>query len=156
VEREIADRRGKLRSRLPAAALIGLGLAALYHASSLPFGTVRQPDSGFYPTLVCVALIVFGGLALADPAQPSGRGEASASGGHARVWLVAAALAAYAWAITPVGFLLCTAALIVLLLRGIGGVSWLTSLAAAAIGSTACYGLFTQLGMPLPAGLLGF
>lgn len=155
MEREVADRRGRLRSRLPAAVLIGLGLAALYHASSLPFGTVRQPDSGFYPTLVCVALIAFGGLALLDPARPS-PDEASASGGHARVWLVVAALAAYAWAITPVGFLPCTAALLVLLLRGIGGVSWPITLTAAAVGSAACYALFTQLGMPLPAGVLGF
>lgn len=156
MEREIADRRGKLRTRLPAAALIGLGLAALYEASSLPFGTVRHPDSGFYPTLVCIALIVFGGLALADPARPSPHAEAPASGGHARLWAVAAALSVYAWVLTPVGFLLCTAALLVLLLRGIGGVSWPMSLTAAAIGSAACYGLFTQLGMPLPAGVLGF
>ena len=156
MEREIADRRGRLRSRLPAALLIGLGLAALYVASNLPFGTVREPDSGFYPTLVCVALIAFGGLALADPTRPSSQGEASASGGHGRIWLVVAALAAYAWAIAPVGFLLCTAALLVLLLRGIGGVPWLISLGSAAIGSAACYALFTQLGMPLPAGVLGF
>lgn len=154
--REIADRRGKLRSRLPAAVLIGLGLAALYEASSLPFGTVREPDSGFYPTLVCVALIVFGALALAGPVRPSPEGKAPVPGGHARVWVIAAALAAYAWGIAPIGFLLCTAALLTVLLRGIGRVPWPASLAAAAIGSAACYGLFTQLGMPLPAGVLGF
>lgn len=151
--REIA---AKLRGRFPAAVLIGLGLAALYEALSLPFGSVRQPDSGFYPTLVCVALIVFGGVALVDPGRASPHGEAPASGGHARVWLVAAALAAYAWAVTPLGFLPCTAALLLLLLRGIGRASWPVSVAAAVIGSTACYALFTRLGMPLPAGVLGF
>jgi hypothetical protein len=124
--------------------------------SSLPFGTVRQPGSGFYPTLVCVALIVFGGLALADPARSPLNQEADDTGGHARVWLVVAALAAYAWALTPVGFVLCTAALLVLLLRGIGRVSWIASAAAAVIGSSACYGAFIRLGLPLPAGAFGF
>ncbi|MGH8698411.1 MAG: tripartite tricarboxylate transporter TctB family protein [Burkholderiales bacterium] len=152
MEPEIADRRAKLRGRLPAAALIGVGLAALYAASDLSFGTVRQPGSGFFPTLVCVALIVFGGLALADPARAL---PAPGSGGEARIWLVVAALAAYGWALAPVGFLPCTMALLLLLLRGIGGVSWPISLAAAAVGAIACYGLFTRLGMPLPAGVLG-
>ena len=152
----LTELRAGLGRRLPALALIGLGLAALYEALSLPFGTVRQPDSGFYPTVVCVLLIVFGGLALADPARSPLDQEADDSGVNARVWLIVAALAAYAWALTPVGFVLCTAALLVLLLRAIGGVSWTASAAAAAIGSSACYGAFTRLGLPLPAGVLGF
>ena len=153
--REITDAQGRLRARLPALALIGLGLAALYEASTLSFGTVRQPGSGFYPTLICVLLIVFGGLALANPTS-SPRGEPADGGGNVRVWLVVGAVAAYAWALVAVGFLLCTAALLLLLLRGVGRVRWPTSLAAAALGSTACYVLFTRLGTPLPAGVLGF
>lgn len=144
-----------LRGRLPAAVLVGIGLAALYEGSGLSFGSVRQPGSGFYPTLVCVALIVFAGIALANPPR-TGRIDGGPSGGHARVWLVVGSVAVYAWALTPAGFLLCTAALLVLLLRGIGGVSWPISLPAAAIGSIACYVLFTRLGMPLPTGVLGF
>lgn len=143
------------RARLPAAVLIGIGVAALYEGSGLSFGSVRQPGSGFYPTLVCVALIVFATIAFAKP-SPSDAIKAREPHGQARVWLVVAALAVYAWVLTPVGFLLCTAALLAVLLRGIGRVSWPVSLAAAAIGSIACYVLFTQLGMPLPAGVLGF
>jgi putative tricarboxylic transport membrane protein len=145
----------QVTERLPALALLGLGLAALAGASGLSFGTLRQPGSGFYPTLVCVALIAFGALSL-GVAAPASSSSAAESGGHARVWLVVAALAAYVWALTPAGFLLCTLALLLLLLRGIGGVSWSASAAAAALGSVACYALFTRLGMPLPAGLLGF
>ena len=145
----------QLSGRLPALALIALGLAALTEASGLSFGTLRQPGSGFYPTLVSLALIAFGALSL-GVAAPAPGSRSAPPGGHARVWLVVAALAAFVWALKPVGFLLCAAALLLLLLRGIGGVSWLASTAAAALGSVACYALFTRLGMPLPAGLLGF
>jgi tripartite tricarboxylate transporter TctB family protein len=141
--------------RFPALTLVGLGLAALTEAWGLSFGTVRQPGSGFYPTLVCLALIVFGVLSLGaeGPASSSSAAEAR---GHARVWLVVGAVAAYVWALVPVGFVLCTAALLLLLLRVTGRILRLTSVAAAALGAVACYVLFTRLGMPLPAGLLGF
>lgn len=145
----------QITGRLPALALIGLGLAALIEASGLSFGTLRQPGSGFYPTLVCVTLIAFGALSL-GAAAPASSSSAAEAGGHARVWLVVVALAVYVWVLIPVGFLLCTVVLLMFLLRGIGGVSWLGSTAAAALGAVACYALFTRLGMPLPAGLLGF
>ena len=141
--------------RLPSLALIALGVAALYEASSLTLGTARQPDSGFYPTLICVLIIVFGILALADPPPPRREQAAGGARAHGRVWLVVVALVAYALALTPVGFVLCTAALLVLLLRGIGGISWVGSLVSAVVGSVACYGAFIKLGLPLPAGVLG-
>lgn len=155
MESGLSERQGAIARRLPAAALIALALAALYEASSLPFGTARQPDSGFYPILVCVALIVFGALALADAPQAARRDEPVDDVEHARVWLLVAALALYAVAVTAVGFLVCTAALLVLLLR-VGRVSWVASIAEALLASIASYALFTRLGMPLPAGLFGF
>jgi hypothetical protein len=155
LESELSERRARIARRLPAAALIALALAALYEASSLPFGTARQPDSGFYPILVCIALIVFAALALADAPQAARRDEPVDEVEHARVWLLVAALAVYAVAVTALGFLVCTAALLVLLLR-VGRVSWVASIAAALLASFASYALFTRLGMPLPAGLLGF
>lgn len=143
-----------LRARLPAAVLVGVGLAALYEGSGLSFGSIRQPGSGFYPTLVCLALIAFAAIAFAKPARSDGN-EAIEPRGHARLWLVVAAVTVYALALNSVGFLLCTAALLLVLLRGIGSVSWAISLAAAVAGSVATYVLFIQLGMPLPAGVLG-
>ena len=145
-----------LSRQLPSAALVAFGLAALYKASSLPFGTVREPGSGFYPSLICVALIVFAAVSFALPEPPSPLQDTAAPRGALRVWIVVAALAAYAWALVAVGFLLCTAALIVLLLRGYGEVSWRASVSAAVLAAVACHGLFTRLGVPLPAGILGF
>ena len=113
--------------RLPSLALVALGVAALYKASSLTLGSARQPDSGFYPTLTCVLLIAFGLLSLADTAQPRVEQDSSSARGQRRVWVVVIAMLAYAWALVPVGFLLCTTALLALLLRGIGSVSWTAS-----------------------------
>lgn len=117
---------------------------------------MQQPGSGFYPTLVSFALIVFSAAALADPPPAPRHAPAADTRGEARVWMVVAALAAYAWAMPSAGFLLCTAALLMLLLRGIGRLSWSLSTAAAVLGSVTCYALFTRLGLPLPAGVLGF
>lgn len=145
-----------LAPRLPSAALCLLGLAALYKASSLPFGTVRQPDSGFFPTLACVVLIVFAGASCASADHPPSTESASQPNGALRLWAVVVALALYAWAFVAVGFLLCTAALILLLLRGVGNVPLARSALVAVVAATVCYGLFTRLGVPLPAGILGF
>jgi putative tricarboxylic transport membrane protein len=147
-----------LAPRLPSAALLALGLAGLYEASSLTFGTVHQPGSGFFPTVVCVLIVVFSGLALAEP---HARGQAAedadgARGAHARLWLVVGSLFVYVWLLKPIGFLVATVALLLLLLRGIGGARWAVSAPAALVGSAACYWGFTRLGVPLPAGVLGF
>lgn len=145
-----------LAPRIPSTALCLLGFAALYKASSLPFGTVRQPDSGFFPVLTCIVLIVFAGISCAYPGDsPSGE-SAARPHGALRVWAVVLAVAVYAWAFVAVGFVVCTAALIVLLLRGIGNVPLLQSAVVAVVAASACYGLFTRLGVPLPAGILGF
>ena len=146
-----------LAPRLPSAALLALGLAGLYEASSLTFGTVRQPGSGFFPTVVCVLIVVFSGLALAEPhARRPAEDAAGARGAHARLWLVVGSLFAYVWLLKPIGFLIATVALLLLLLRGIGGTRWAVSAPAALVGSAACYWGFTRLGVPLPAGILCF
>jgi hypothetical protein len=146
-----------LAPRLPAAALLALGLATLIKALKLPFGSIGAPDSGFYPSVVCVALVAFAALSLAiAEAPPSGDADVMPEPHAAvRVWTVIAALALYGLALAHVGFIACTAALLVLLLR-LGRVAWPVSLALAAVSTLVCYGLFTRLGVPLPPGLLSF
>ncbi len=145
-----------LGRRILALCLVLVGLAALWQTMRhLPFGSLSKPDSGFYPTVVSVMLIAFGWLSLTDRTQPPPE-EEGAVDGQARVWLTIAALAIYAGALATVGFVVCTAGLIVFLLRGIGRVSWIASVASAAVASVVCYLAFKRLGLPLPAGLLGF
>lgn len=143
-----------LGPRLPAAAFAAFGLAALFKASALPFGSASQPGSGFFPTLIGVALVVFATVAFFAPAKP---GEAQGlARGETAVWVVIIALLAYVLALPHLGFIPSTAAIILLLLRGIGSVPWRTSLIAAIVAAVACYVLFTRLGVPLPPGVLAF
>lgn len=138
-------------TRIACALLVLLGIVALYAASRLAFGNARQPETGFFPTLVALALVIFSGLALAERPRNV---EPTEHGASARLWIVTVATAAYALLIQPVGFLVCTGALLLLLLRGIGRLRWATSVAVALGASIATYELFTRLGMPLPAGIL--
>jgi putative tricarboxylic transport membrane protein len=138
-------------TRVACALLVLLGVAAVYSASRLAFGSARAPETGFFPTLVALVLVLFSGLALAErPDNPAPLER----GGSARVWIVTGATAACAALIQPAGFLVSTAALLLLLLRGIGRLSWTASVAMALGASIATYELFTRLGMPLPAGFL--
>jgi putative tricarboxylic transport membrane protein len=145
-------RRGE---RVFGAALSGVGIAALIAARDLPFGTLNEPAAGFFPLAVAAILIVFGVLSLFDrsPGQEHAQLERV---GVIRVGILAALVAAYALLLPSIGFLPCTFVLLGAVLRGLGGVAWLASIAGAGAAAIGCYFLFTRLGMPLPAGLLGF
>lgn len=147
--------RALLLERIGGLFLAGLGLTGLYIASRLNFGNVHQPGSGFYPVLVCVLLASLGVLSLvrADQGAPA---EPISAGGDARIWIVIAALVVYIWALPKVGFVLCTVALLLLLLRGVGRVAWTGAAISAVVGSIATYVGLVRLGLPLPAGLLPF
>ena len=134
--------------------LLGLGLFAIYKASALPFGSLNSPDSGLFPVYIGVALTLFAALSLApraaSPAEPAERT------GLIRVLVLIAAIAIYAWLLPHAGFIICTLMLLAIVLRGLGRVGWLATSVSSIAGTLACYVLFTRLGMPLPAGLLGF
>jgi cell division protein FtsW (lipid II flippase) len=135
------------------AALIGIGLFSLDPRNGFSFGSLREPATGFFPVVVAVALILFAALALTSKGPAPDRAQEE-SGGVKRVLILAATIAAYAWFLPSVGFVLSTIVLLGVLLR-LGGVGWLATIVCAAGGAAGCYFLFTQLGMPLPSGLLG-
>lgn len=137
------------------AALIAAGLFALYARTDLPLGSLREPGAGFFPAVVAVALILFAALGLIG-VIPEGRRARAEPRGIARLWILTTLIAVYAWLLPSLGFILCTVVLLAVTLRGLGMVEWLPAILWAAGGSAGCYFLFTRLGMPLPAGLLGF
>jgi len=144
-----------LGERIGGLFLAGLGLAGLYIASRLNFGNVHQPGSGFYPVLVCVLLAALGVLSLVR-ADKGPAADGNYASGDKRIWVVVTALAVYTWALPKVGFVLCTVALLLLLLRSVGRVSWTGSAISAVVGSVTTYAGLVRLGLPLPAGLLPF
>ena len=66
-----------------------------------------------------------------------------------------AAIVVYGALLPAAGFVLCTIALLTVVLR-LGQVAWLPTLVSAIVASIACYVFFTRLGMPLPAGIVQF
>ncbi|CAN5541111.1 hypothetical protein BH09PSE5_BH09PSE5_32130 [soil metagenome] len=155
-----------LRRRLPTLGMMAIGFGALDLAIRLPFGNIGQPDSGFFPVVVSSLFIVFCALSLLDPLKEAptvgtddiagAAGPAEEPDGALRIWLTIGVLALYAAALNAVGFLVCTTALLVFLLRWIGDLAWGRSLAVAVLGSIGCYLAFTRLGLPLPPGVLPF
>jgi hypothetical protein len=62
----------------------------------------------------------------------------------------------YAFSIQHLGYVICTLVILVLLMRGLCGMSWTRSLVIAIPGVALSYLAFTKLGVPLPTGVLPF
>lgn len=143
-----------LRERIFGAALIAIGLFASYPRIELPFGTLREPGAGFFPVVAGIALVAFAVLALVGKERQA-ETQAVNIGAVARIGVLTGAIAAYGALLPAAGFVTCTIVLLILALR-LGRVPWAMTLVIAAAGSVGCYALFTQLGMPLPAGIFAF
>jgi len=77
----------------------------------------------------------------------------------ARSWQVAIAATAfvlYAIVLNKVGFVLATTAVMLLVTRSLGGMSWKQALLIAVPSVALSYCAFVQLGVPLPRGPLPF
>jgi putative tricarboxylic transport membrane protein len=141
--------------RIAGATLALVGLFLLYSARSLPFGRLNAPDAGFFPIILTVLLTVFG-LALV---VQSFRTDGYSLEMEPRSWLVpvcVAAIVLYALLINRAGFILCTTAILLFLAKAYGGLSWGRSLLYCVPAVLAVYVGFSELGVPLPRGILGW
>jgi putative tricarboxylic transport membrane protein len=138
-------------------ALGGLAVFAWVGARGLAFGTLTQPGPGFFPRslaaltgALAAALVVRGGLAPASPLAALWPERA----GVRRVLVMLAALFGYAAALEPLGYLLATLGLFLVLLRGVGRRSWPVTGLVAVLAAAGSYLLFARwLMVSLPAGL---
>lgn len=143
--------------RLSSAVVLALGLYLVYEALNLKFGTFRRPGPGFYPTVLALLLagtsgtVFFRSLRSRDGLLPVSFGARTVD-----IGITIGAIIAYAAVLEAGGFLLCTFALVLLLLVGIGKVAWLRATVVALVGTVGFYVIFTQLGIPLPKGILEF
>lgn len=136
------------------AALVALGLIAIYKASALPLGTLSDPDAGLFPLASAIAVTLLGSISLA--AKREAIESEIERAGVVRVVVLSVSVALYALLVPRAGFIICTALLLAVVLRAIGRAAWLPTGIGAIGGSIGCYALFTRLGAPLPAGWLGF
>jgi hypothetical protein len=125
----------------------------LRESSNLPFGTLSAPDAGFFPRSLAVALLVAGIVIFVRTfnAAPDMLDFTR------RSWGVAMAIALmllYGALLQRLGFLICTVAILFVLMRVHGGLGWKLSLLIAVPSVVATYLGFLELGVPLPAGLL--
>ena len=148
-----------IRRRDPWAAgvLLCFGLAAIVEARRLAVGGPGQPGPGFFPfwlavafTIVTVALLV-----LSFRAQPS-----IASAGEPPRWralvLTFLSLLGYALALEPLGFLLATFLLMLVLFRSVEPLAWPAAVGGSLATSLLAYALFkVWLQVQLPAGPWG-
>jgi hypothetical protein len=146
--------------------LFGLLTAAL--SLQLPIGTLRAPDSGFFPLSLGLLLM---GLALGHGVQLrlAGRSAAPAEGAAApkpkpavdgatvRVLLFMGVVVAATALLKPIGYVGASFLLMLGLLRVLGLRRWSIAGLIAAASAAASYVVFVQwLKIPLPAGPLGF
>ena len=148
-----------MRSHILAAVLL-LALAGYIFlaAGELPFGTLRVPQSAFFPKILAVLLAILSLLMLIRPVGAVGKAEVNAidASGWRRIGITLAAMAGFALVLEPLGFLLAAFLLMVALLRAVEAQSWRRIIVIAAAAALISYLIFARfLGVPLRAGVLG-
>lgn len=137
--------------------MLALGLYLTYEALQLPLGSLTRPGPGFYPAVLALLLVILSGAILFHSLK---RGAALLPVGFGartvHIAITAGAILVYALLLEAIGFLLCTFVLVLALLVAFGKVPWPRSLIVAGAGTIAVYVMFTQLGIPLPKGIVGF
>jgi hypothetical protein len=138
------------------AVMFAFGAFAAFEAAKLPFGSVHQPDSGFFPLSIAV-LVVLCALAILVPAlNPRHQDLNAGQRPSGEVAALVGGLLAYGLLLKSIGFLICTSTLVVVMLRFPGRLRWKLALGVGLPATFACYALFTRLSVPLPVGIAGF
>ena len=149
-----------MRSNIAVAAvLLALAGYIFLAAGTLPFGTMRVPQTAFFPKTLAVLLGILSLILLARAlaGREALRGsEKIETEGWIRIGATLATLAGFALVLEHLGFLLSTFLLMVCLLRAMEAQTWGKIITVALATSLITYGLFARLlGVPLPAGVLG-
>lgn len=137
-------------------ALAGVAVFAWAWARDLPLGSLHQPGPGFFPKglAALIALLALGILARGILIPAGGVASLwSERSGLGRVATMLAALLGYVLGVERVGYLVVTTGLFVVMLRWVGGRSWVVTLMTAALAAAGSYLLFARwLMVPLPSG----
>ena len=143
-----------------AASLILAGLAGLtlFEASRLAFGSIRVPQTGFFPSILAILLLFFSIALLVQTCRQAG-GESGeqpiTSEAWIRISITLAAMLGFALVLETLGFLLSTFTVMLVLLRVIEPQKWPRVFAVALATALISYFLFGRLlNIPLPAGVL--
>lgn len=129
---------------------------AIYEAAHLPFGSIRAPDAGFFPISLSVLLLLASLAIMLRSFARGGLHPVQFSTRSLYVLLAAVALMSYAFVLESIGFVIATTIILLLMMRGFGGMSLRNALLVAVPAVIVAYFGFLQLGVPLPTGILPF
>ena len=148
------------RSQLAASTVLaGLAGFVLLESRHLSFGTMRVPQTGFFPRVLATLLLILcvilfaQGLFGAESDRPPNH---ILPEGWSRIAFTLVAMVGFAVMLERLGFLLTTFFLMILLLRAIESQRWSKVFFVALLTAIASYGIFGWiLGIPLPGGVFG-
>lgn len=145
-----------------AVALLLSGLAGwlLFESGKLRFGTMRLPQTAFFPSILAALLLVLSLVllfqALSQTAEINDSAKIEAQG-WGRIGATLATLVGFAILLDYLGFIVSTFLLMVLLLRAIEPQKWPRVIVIALVTALGAYVLFGWLlAIPLPAGSFSF
>jgi putative tricarboxylic transport membrane protein len=141
---------------------LACGLAVCITSLHYGLGTLHAPETGFVPFIagLAIALLALIGFVASTLRQREGIQWKSllpkgAKGG--RLLLTIGSLFAYALLLTPLGFTLCTAIFVSLLLRMGKIYRWPAAIAGGIVAALSTYGVFgALLNVQFPKGPWGF
>jgi putative tricarboxylic transport membrane protein len=133
---------------------IFFGVTMIIGAIRLRLGTPSEPQPGFFPFLAGAVLVVLSVILLIRAF--SGRGEGAEPFGELwRPAILAIGLLLYSLLLDPMGYILATIILSMIVLRVLDTKAWLTLVAISLVLSVGTYFLFDRLlDVPLPLGIL--
>lgn len=143
------------RARSLVVGLVGLavGVAVVVHGRSIGMGEWRSPGPGTWPVVVGVLLCVVSVAVMLRPIEvlPEQRFNPQS----VRVLPGMISLYVFVWAFSVAGLVVPGFLLLVLWLRGLGRVGWLTTLVVSAVTTLVLQYLFvSMLGVPFPDDLI--
>ena len=148
------------RSQLAVSAVLaGLAGFVLFESRHLSFGTMRVPQTGFFPWVLATVLLILcvmlfaQGLFGTESDRPP---DDILPEDWSRIAFTLAAMIGFALVLERLGFLLTTFFLMILLLRAIESQRWSKVFFVALLTAIGSYALFGWiLGIPLPSGVFG-
>ena len=141
--------------------LLGLAGFILFEVRKLPLGSLRVPQTAFFPSTLALLLLLFSLaallVALRQTESESGpTAQKIDSEGWSRIGATLVALVGFALVLEWIGYLPSTFVLMILLLRAIEAQKWHVVLSVAFLSALLSYFIVARLlGVPLPAGALG-
>jgi putative tricarboxylic transport membrane protein len=138
---------------------LALGLAAIWQGLALGYGVLSDPGTGFMVFWAGLLIAGFAAAVLVEAALEASGTTLSALWVEARwkrVVVVVVALALYAAVFERIGFILCTLALLTVLLRGVERVPWRIAVPVILVATFGTWFVVTRwLKILLPVGILG-